>query len=166
MEAMKTKFLFLMVFGIFLLSMGACKSTKTSGAKFTKVDGVYDYGSPNVEQVLLDHNTFKIVEVSDDPTYGYSEANPIMVGGARNSGPLNERRFLNALTGSNGETVKYYRLGSCCNFKTKSGLLNDSGLLDKYAVTYEGVEKEIVLYINMYDSDVLKIPVGFKKKMY
>ncbi|MFV0536461.1 MAG: hypothetical protein ACK5M3_03720 [Dysgonomonas sp.] len=163
---MKTKFLFLMVLGFSLLSIAACKSTKTSGAKFPKVDGIYDYGSPNVEQALLDHNTFKIIETSNDPTYGYSEANPIMVGKAGGNAPLNERRFLNALAGPNGEIIKYYRLGSCCSFRTKNGLLNDAGLLDKYVVTYEGVEKEIVLYINMYDSDVLKIPVGFKKKMY
>lgn len=163
---MKTNFLFLIVSCLCLLSMGACKSSKPAGAKITKVDGMYDYGSPNVEQVLLDHNTFKIIETSNDPTYGYTEANPIMVGKAGNSGPLNERRFLNALTGPNGETVKYSRIGSCCHFKTKNGLLDDVGLLDKYSVTYEEAEKEIILYINMYDSDVLKIPVGFKKKMY
>jgi hypothetical protein len=146
--------------------MVACKSAKTNGVKITKVNGVYDYGSPKVEQVLLDHNTFKIMEVSRDPTYGYTEGNPIMVGKDGGNGPMNERRFLNALTGPNGETIKYSRLGSCCHFKTKNGLLNDAGLLDKYSITYKGLEKEIILYINMYDSDVLKVPVGFKKKMY
>lgn len=163
---MKTQFLFLTVSCLCLFSLGGCKSAKTSGAKVTKVNGMYDYGSPDVEQVMLDHNTFKITETSDDPTYGYTEGNPIMVGKGGGSGPLNERRFLNALTGPNGEVIKYSRLGSCCHFKTKNGMLNDAGLLDKYVITYEGLEKEIVLYINMYDSDVLKIPVGFKKKMY
>lgn len=163
---MKSKFLFVMVLCISLLSMGGCKSAKTSGAKISKVNGMYDYGSPKAEQVLLDNNTFRVVEVSNDATYGYSEANPIMVGNSGGSGPMNERRFLNALTGPNGEEIKYSRLGSCCHFKTQNGLLDDVGLLDKYVITYEGLEKEIVLYINMYDSDVLKIPVGFKKKMY
>ena len=36
---------------------------------------------------------------SDDPTYGYQEANPIKVGG----GPANELRFLKSLRGPNGQ---------------------------------------------------------------
>lgn len=121
------------------------------------------YGSPNIKQTLINSQTFKIDIYSDDPTYGYTEQNPVMVG-REESGPLNERRFLNALTGPDGEAITYSRLGSCCHFKTKNGLINNAGLLDKYEVAYKGLEKPIILYINMYDSDVLKIPVGFKKK--
>lgn len=163
---MKTKILLVIVSALCVLTIPACKSSKTGSSKITKADGLYNYGSPEVEQKLLDDDTFIITAVSKDPTYGYTEGNPIMVGKAGGSGPLNERRFLNALTGPNGEPVKYSRIGSCCHFITKNGLFDNAGLLDKYSVTYEGLEKEIVLYINMYDSDVLKIPVGFKKKMY
>ncbi|WP_255345422.1 hypothetical protein [Pontibacter sp. BAB1700] len=38
------------------------------------------------------------------------------------------------------------------------------GLLDKYSITYEGLAEPIILYINMYDSDKLKVPVGFTLK--
>lgn len=164
---MKTKFLLFLISGLFVLSLSNCKSSKDGrSAKITKIGGLYDYGSPKVEQEFLNDNRFRIKKESNDPTYGYTEGNPIMVGNAGGSGPLNERRFLNALTGPNGEPVRYSRLGSCCHFKTKNGLFDDVGLFDKYRVTYEGLEKEVVLYINMYDSDVLMIPVGFKKKMY
>lgn len=138
----------------------ACGSSKkTTG----KSGGMLDYGSPNVKQTLLDNNTFKIDEISDDPTYGYTQENPIMVGGGVFGGAQNERRFLNALMGPEGEAITYVRQGSCCEFKTKNGF-DGGGLLDKYIVAHKGLEKEVILYINMYDSDTLKIPVGFKKK--
>jgi len=118
----------------------------------------------NVKQELLDEQTFKIISYSNDNTYGYTEKNPIMVGGAKNlEGPLNERRFLNALSGPNGEKISYYRIGSCCAFKTPNGFDN-AGLLDKYSITYEGSNKEIILFINMYDSGKLQVPVGLKLK--
>jgi len=113
----------------------------------------------------MNPETFKITEYSTDKTYGYTEKNPIKVGGMSNSeGPLNERRFLNALTGPNGEKISYSRLGSCCAFKTRNGSFDNTGLLDKYEIKYEGQEKEIIIYINMYDKGELKAPVGFKLK--
>jgi hypothetical protein len=111
---------------------------------------------------LLDDLTFKIDEYSQDESYGYTQKNPIKVGNFA-EGPKNERRFLNALAGPNGEKISYYRIGSCCEFKTKNSPFG-GGLLDKYSVTYEGSTKEIVLYINMYDADFLKVPVGFTLK--
>lgn len=137
--------------------LAACGSSKKTG-------GMLNYGSPKVKQTLLDNNTFKIDEVSDDPTYGYTPENPIMVGSAGGNGPMNERRFLNALMGPGGEAITYSRQGSCCEFRTKNGLLGNSGFLDMYVVAHKGLEEEVILYINMYDSDTLKIPVGFKKK--
>lgn len=153
---MKTKILISISF-IFLLV--ACGSSKQGTKK-----GVGTYGSPNVQQELASNDRFKVEVYSEDPTYGYSQENPIMVGKGGGSGPMNERRFLNALIGPNGEPITYTRLGSCCGFKTKNGLFGDGGMLDKYSVMHKGLEKEVILYINMYDSDTLKIPVGFKKK--
>jgi len=150
---MKTKILVILV----ALLLAACGSSIKTGS-------LMYYGSPNVKQTLLDNNTFKIDEVSEDPTYGYTPENPIMVGSGGGSGPMNERRFLNALMGPDGEAITYSRQGSCCEFRTKNGLLGNSGFLDIYTIAHKGLEEEITLYINMYDSDVLKIPVGFKKK--
>jgi hypothetical protein len=110
---------------------------------------------------LMDERTFKLTEVSDDGSYGYTEKNPIKVGGAKKSeGPLNERRFLNALQGPNGGRISYVRKGSCCTFETPNGIMG-GGLLDVYEVKYDGLEKPIVLYINMYDYGILKAPKGF-----
>lgn len=108
--------------------------------------------------------TFKITEIATDETYGYTEANPVKVGGQIENGAANERKFLNSLTGPNGEELQYHRLGSCCPFKTPNGLIGGQGLLDKYEVTYAGLSKPILIYINMYDKDVLKAPKGFRFK--
>lgn len=143
-----TQFVILVSLFTFLVGCGGSKSS-----------------SKSAKHVLLNQNTFKVEVYSDDPTYGYTENNPIKVGGAMQAeGPLNERRFLNALMGPNGEAITYSRIGSCCHFKTKNGIGGKTGLLDKYRVAYKGLEKETVLYINMYDAEELKIPIGFKNK--
>ena len=120
-----------------------------------------NYGSPNVKQTILPNNTFKIDKYTSDKTYGYTKENPIMVGGVS---PTNERIFLNSLIGKNGENISYKRLGSCCPFKTNHGFINNSGMLDKYEITFLKSNKKVILYINMYDSNTLMVPVGFKLK--
>ncbi|ASB51119.1 2-dehydro-3-deoxyphosphooctonate aldolase [Alkalitalea saponilacus] len=102
-----------------------------------------------------------ISHYSDDPTYGYAKENPVMTGGGADR-VLNQRRYLNALTGPEGQYVSYRRLGSCCMFKTKNGTFGDTGLLDMYELTYDGIQEPVILYINMYDSDTLQVPVGFR----
>ncbi len=135
--------------------------------KTTKQTGLIEFGSPNIEQILINDNTFQITQFSKDKTYGYEQSNPIMVGGVQNmEGPLNQRRFLNALAGPNGEEVGYYRVGSCCHFKTKNSTFGGTGLLDIYNVFYEGLQEPLELYINMYDSDTLRVPVGFTLKAF
>ena len=119
-----------------------------------------------VKTNLKNNQTFLLTEVSTDPTYGLSEKNPIQVGGVdKKEGPLNERRFLNALAGSNGEKISYYRAGSCCPIKSKNDPFGlGSVLLDNYRVTWEGAKDTISIYINMYDYGTLKAPVGFTIK--
>lgn len=128
--------------------------------------GKMDYGSPMVEQKLAADHVFLVKYYSKDKEYGYTIEKPVMVGGSIMSGPKNEQRFLNALAGPNLERVTYKRLGSGWHFTTKNGIggKTSDGLLDKYEVTYEGLSEPVFIYINMYDSDTLKIPVGFRKK--
>lgn len=110
---------------------------------------------------LADDKTFLITEISDDETYGYTVENPIKVGGINQSeGPLNERRYLNALYSPTGKAIDYYRKGSCCPFETENGFMG-SGMLDIYEVTWKGQTVPIILYINMYDFGPLKAPKGF-----
>jgi hypothetical protein len=98
----------------------------------------------------------------ENAAYGYSEKNPIKVGGiSNNRGPINQRKYLGDLTGPNGESVWFQRVGSCCGFKSKNSPFG-GGMLDKYAVTYEGKNDTVILYLNMYDKGELKAPSGFK----
>ena len=116
--------------------------------------------SKNEKHILLDDNTFLITEISSDPSYGLSPKNPVEVGNEE-SGPKNERRFLNALTGPNGEAISYYRAGSCCPIKSEKAIVGDKVMLDNYRVTWEGSKDTISIYINMYDSGKLMAPKGF-----
>ncbi len=114
---------------------------------------------------FLDDNTYLLAETSVDKSYGYDKSNPIKVGGSKDSsGPRNERRFLNALLGPNGEDMKYFRTGSCCPFKTPNGLFDNTGMLDRYRLTWTGSSDTLNIYINMYDNGDLKIPVGLTAK--
>lgn len=114
-----------------------------------------------VKTALRDNQTFLITGVSTDPTYGLSEKNPVEVGGVdKSEGPLNERRFLNALAGPNGERISYFRAGSCCPVESKNGFMG-TALLDNYRVTWTGSKDTVSIYINMYDYGELKAPVGF-----
>ena len=119
-----------------------------------------------VKTNLNTNQTFEITEISTDPTYGLSAKNPIKVGGVdKNEGPLNERRYLNALAGPNGEKISYFRGGSCCPIKSKNDPFGlGSVMLDNYRVTWEGAKDTISIYINMYDYGTLKAPVGFTIK--
>jgi hypothetical protein len=99
---------------------------------------------------------------STDKTYGYVETNPIKVG-RRNGGPRAEELFLSALRGPDGQHVKYERDGSCCAFETPNAWVGTEGLLDMYEVKYEGLKEPIILFLNMYDYEQPKVPVGFTK---
>lgn len=118
----------------------------------------------SVKTPLLDTYTFLLTEVSTDPSYDLSEKNPVKVGGNdKQEGPMNERRFLNALAGPNGEKVSYYRAGSCCAVKSKNGFMGYA-MLDNYRVSWEGAPDTVSIYINMYDYGELKAPLGFTIK--
>lgn len=120
----------------------------------------------DVTVILKDDRTFELTEISTDPTYGFSEKNPVQVGGVdKMEGPLNEIRYLNALAGPNGEDVYYYRLGSCCPIKSKNDPFGAGVvMLDNYLLTWEGAKDTVSIFINMYDYGELKAPVGFTIK--
>lgn len=139
----------------------ACSSTRSSRNP-TPESGSGHTRTKEVE--FLDEVTFKLVDTTNDKTYGYDKLNPINVGGVSEmEGPTNERRFLNGLAGPDGEQVKYFRNGSCCGFRTPNGIGN-LGLLDVYSVYWEGSKDTVKLFLNMYDKGNLKIPVGFRSK--
>ena len=88
--------------------------------------------------------------ISEDKTYGYSEENPIRVGGDFLEGPARERAYLENLLGPNGEILSYERNGSFTSGDT---------ILDEYHVT--GANLDVVLYLDEYRYEPLQAPYGF-----
>ena len=132
---------------LFILVLSSCSQTK------------------NIARTsITDNESFVITEVSGDKTYGLTSKNPVEVGGnSGNSGPSNERKYLNMLAGPNGEKISYQRAGSCCPVKSKKGFMGYA-MLDNYRITWEGTTDTVSIYINMYDKGVLKAPIGFAIK--
>ncbi len=91
--------------------------------------------------------------ISADPTYGYTEQNPIQVGGGVFDGPSRERAYLDNLLGPNGETLSYERQGS---------LPTDTTILDIYTITGSGINE--TLYLDEYNYSEPQAPVGFTCK--
>ena len=149
---------FLILAGL-LITLSCSNSKKVASGSTNSNAGKGDTRTSKVQ--MLDNETYLLTEKSDDKTYGFEESNPIKVG---EFSPQNERRFLNALLGPNGETVKYFRAGSCCPFKTSHAMIGNTGLLDRYRVSWDGNKDTLDIFINMYDKGGLKIPVGFTAK--
>ncbi len=108
-------------------------------------------------QEFYEDGSMKLSEVSYNKNYGYkpNHKTSIKVGEIKN-----EQAYLNALRGPNGEQVQFRRNGSCCEFKSKSAAFG-TGLLDQYEIYYEGLKEPIILYINGYEYEQPKAPIGF-----
>jgi hypothetical protein len=118
-----------------------------------------------LEKGPFEQDYFHLTVQSTDKSYGFTQSNPIKVGSRLESmGPKNERRFLSALKGPNGETVRFYRQGSCCLFETPNVEKGFKGSLDIYKIYWEDIADTLKIYINMYDKDSLMIPSGLTSK--
>jgi len=148
---------------VIVMALVAC-GTKQSVSKSTSNTELSDGKYP---QILANEYAFLIKKTTTDKTYGYDPNNAIKVGGASaGEGPTNERRFLNALAGPNGEGLNYSREGSCCPQPSKNATFGDYAMLDNYKIWFEGRTDTLNLFINMYDSEELFIPVGFSKREF
>jgi len=150
------------IYLIILISLLFACSDKISNKTATTENNKKVGHTRTTKVKMLDSDTYKLTLKTNDDTYGYTQENAIKVG-SKNGGPKNERRFLNALLGPNGEEVVYFRAGSCCPFESPNGLMG-GGLLDNYVVFYKGSKDTVNLFINMYDDGDLFIPVGFNAK--
>ncbi len=111
-------------------------------------------------QDFIDDNTMKLDSISIDRKYGLkpSSKKSIKVGSIEN-----EYKYINALTGPNGEQIYARRLGSCCEFRSRSAAFG-KGFLDQWQLTYDGLEKPIIIYLNGYDYDKPLCPFGLSYK--
>lgn len=97
-----------------------------------------------------------ITKISKDNSYGTEpdSKTSIKVGTV-----ANEYKYLASLQGPNGEEITYVRIASCCGFKCKSAPFK-TGLLDKWSITYDGLDEPIIIYLNGYQFDNPMCPVG------
>ena len=132
---------------------------------FVLLASVYS-GCVSTKSELARHGLVKpqaidLVETSFDPTYGYTQDNPIMVGGYfEGSSHRNQYIYLEQLAGPNGESIQTRRVGNCCPFKAP-GAYKDIGLLDRWEIRIDGSEGVVLLYLNSYGYVDPKAPMGF-----
>lgn len=94
------------------------------------------------------------------PDYAFTPEDPVLLGsGDPENGPFESRRYLQSLRGLQGQAIEFERQGSCCHFETPNSDFG-SGLLDVYALWWEGLQEPLILYINMYDPGEALVPVG------
>jgi len=95
----------------------------------------------------------RLCPVSADPTFGYTQENPIRVGqGDPLTGPSMQRDYLNLLFGPNGESVTYVRRGS---------FSSEDSILDEYQVTFGDPPTTAILYLDQYHDGQFRLPQGF-----
>ena len=101
-----------------------------------------------------------VEQTSKDPTYGYTQDNPIKVGGPPGfSGPESERLYLRHLRGADFAPLDFVREGSV-------GAGADGHILDLYLLTSHDGKKTYTLYLDMYHSDVHPFDVKAPKGLY
>jgi hypothetical protein len=108
-------------------------------------------------------------ETADDPRYGWTSKKPVELGGFDTRPPEEESlarqvRYLNSLWGPRGETIFYERIGTCCPFQMFGAPL-DKGMLDIYALTWEGQERPRHLYLDSYHTGTIRIPESLTSRV-
>lgn len=118
----------------------------------------------NAPEPVLKNGAFVITQYSKDKRYGYDKDYPINIyyRGTRDEF-INQKYFLNALAGPNGEKITYIKLESCCPFPSKN-TENGAGFLDVYEIKWEGQKKPIILYLDIYERGQLMVPLGLSLK--
>ena len=108
---------------------------------------------------------FLITEFASNSKYGYDADYPINVGFDNEKyGVKSVTYFLNALTGSNGETLKFEKKDNCCPFPTERSAMG-GGILEIYEISFAGKKEVVRLYFNINDKGKLLCPKGFNLKL-
>lgn len=93
-------------------------------------------------------------EISTSKSYGFKPKTNIKVGSIKN-----EYAFIAQLTGPNGEKVSARRIGSGWDVKSKNSPFGRAPL-DKWEIMYEGLDQPIYIFLNGYDYEEPKCPMG------
>ncbi|OUD33213.1 2-dehydro-3-deoxyphosphooctonate aldolase [Flavobacterium sp. FPG59] len=144
-----------LVIFILFITLSGCTSTKSTLQNT-------DDNAPDLQ--LTQKNTFIITEYSTDKKYGYNKDYPINIFfNNTNNETINQERFINALAGPKGEKITFNKLESCCPFPTKRSDMG-AGLLDVFELKWDGQKTPVLLYLNIYEKGVVKVPVGLTLK--
>lgn len=137
-----------------LLIITSCGSIKSS---IKNVDN-------NAPVPVVKNDAFVITAYSKDKKYGFDKDYPINIyyRGTKND-TINQKYFINALAGPKGEKITYVKLENCCPFPTKNSDMG-AGFLNVYELSWEGLKKPIILYLNIYERGQLMVPVGLSLK--
>jgi hypothetical protein len=113
---------------------------------------------------ILKGDAFVLTEFSKDKKYGYDPDYPVNVYFRSSKDEnINAQRFLNALSGPNGEKISYSKVDTCCPFPSKKTDMG-AGFVDIYEISWQGLSKPIRLYINIFEKGALQVPIGFGLK--
>ncbi len=97
---------------------------------------------------------------SGRPGYGLNPKEPVMIGGI-DEGPRRTYDYFRRLRSSTGAQVRVRRTGFCYRFQTPNARIGDHAPLDKYELTYDGLDSPIVIFVNIYDEGEIKAVAGF-----
>jgi hypothetical protein len=118
----------------------------------------------NASKPLIKSNQFILTAYAPDAKYGYDKNYPINLGFENEKNAVkNIALFFNALSGPKGEKISYDKVETCCPFPSKRNVMG-VGTLDIYNVTFDGSDKKLVLYINIYEKSEVMCPKGFSIK--
>ena len=107
---------------------------------------------------------YVISEYSEDSKYGYNKDYPINIGFENEKyGDRSVGYFFEAIEGISGEKITYKKVDSCCPYPTSRSVMG-GGILDIYEISFEGKEKKVLLYINIFDKGKVLCPKGFTIK--
>ena len=113
---------------------------------------------------LVRDQAYIITEYATDAKYGYDEDYPINIGFINEKQEnINIQYYFSGLEGPNGEKINYKKVDTCCPFPTKNSLMG-AGTIGIYEVTFEGINKKITLYFNIYEKGKILCPKGFSIK--
>ena len=113
---------------------------------------------------LVKDKAYVITEYATDSKYGYDQDYPINIGFINEKQEdINIQYYFSGLEGPNGEKISYKKVDTCCPFPTKNSLMG-AGTIGIYEVTFEGSDKKITLYFNIYEKGKILCPKGFSIK--
>lgn len=109
------------------------------------------------EEKPAERVTIKIQCVAQDPNYGYTSDNPVLIGGAESADVDNRvAEYFEILRSASGEALSYTHDGSCCSFDIAEG---GAGFLQVFKVAAEGGRPTRV-FVNGYAEGPLFAPRG------